>query len=63
MKQSISGNYELSPISVQAMSEYISVLKSNKAVQHDVLYAAFLKCSGDNLCVMCSTQVSILVIS
>ena len=51
IKQSISVNYEFSfsPISVQSMSKYISLLKSNKAVGHDGLHAAFLKCSGDNM--------------
>ena len=51
IKQSISRNYEFSfsPISVQSMSEYISLLKSNKAVGHDGLHAAYLKCSGDNM--------------
>ena len=51
IKQSISGNYEFSfsPISVQSMSKYISLLKSNKAVGHDGLHAVFLKCSGDNM--------------
>ena len=50
-KHSISGNYEFSfsPISVQSMSEYISSLNSNKAVGHDGLHAAFLKCSCDNM--------------
>ena len=51
IKHSISGNYEFSfsPISVQSMSKYISSLNSNKAVGHDGLHAAFLKCSGDNM--------------
>ena len=51
IKQSISRNYEFSfsPISVQSMSKYISLLKSNKAVGHDGLHAAYLKCSGDNM--------------
>ena len=31
------------------MSKYISLLNSNKAVGHDGLHAAFLKCSGDNM--------------
>ena len=46
-----SRNYEFSfsPISVKSMSKYISLLKSNKAVGHDGLHAAFLKCSGDNM--------------
>ena len=50
-KHSISGNYEFSfsPISMQSMSKYISSLNSNKAVGHDGLHAAFLKCSGDNM--------------
>ena len=51
IKHSISGNYEFSfsPTSVQSMSKYISSLNSNKAVWHDGLHAAFLKCSGDNM--------------
>ena len=51
IKQSISGNYEFSfsPISVPSMFKYISSLNSNKAVGHDGLHAAFLKCSGDNM--------------
>ena len=51
IKQSIFANYEFSfsPISVQSMSRYISLLKSNKAVGHDGLHAAFLKCSGNNM--------------
>ena len=51
IKHSISGNYEFSfsPISVQSMSKYISSLNSNKAVGHDGLHTAFLKCSGDNM--------------
>ena len=51
IKQSISRNYEFSfsPISVQSMSKYISLLKSNKAVGHDGLHAAFLTCSVDNM--------------
>ena len=50
-RYSISGNYEFSfsPISVQSMSKYVSLLNSNKAVGHDGLHAAFLKCSGDNM--------------
>ena len=31
------------------MSKHISILKSNKGVGHNGLYAAFLKCSGDNI--------------
>ena len=31
------------------MSKYISSRNSNKAVEHDGLHAAFLKCSGDNM--------------
>ena len=67
IKQSISGNYKFSysPISVQSMSKFISSLNSNKAVGHDGLHAAFLKCSGDNMStsfVMSSMRVSILVI-
>ena len=48
INQYILGNYEFSfsPISVQLTSKYISLLKSNKAVGHDGLHAAFLKCSG-----------------
>ena len=51
IKHSISGNYNFpfSPISVQSMSKYISSLNSNKAVGHDGLHAAFLKCSGDSM--------------
>ena len=51
IKQSSSKNYEFSfsPISVQSMPKYISLLKSKKAVWHDGLHAAFLKCSGDNM--------------
>ena len=51
IKQSISRNYEFSfsPISVQSMSKYISLLKSNTAVGHDGLHAAFLKCSADSM--------------
>ena len=51
IKQSISRNYEFSfsPISVQSMSKYISLLKSNKAVGHDGLHVVYLKCSSDNM--------------
>ena len=67
IKQCISRNYEFSfsPISVQSMSKYISLLKSNKAVGHDSLHAAFLNvlviiCPP--LCVMYLMRVSLLVI-
>ena len=67
INQYILGNYEFSfsPISVQLTSKYISLLKSNKAVGHDGLRAAFLKCSGDNvpkpLCVMYLRRIHFLV--
>ena len=32
---------------MQSISNYISLLKTNKAVGHDGLHTAFLKCSGD----------------
>ena len=49
VKQSISEKYKFlfSPISVQSISKYASLLKSNKAVQHNGFHAAFFKYSGN----------------